>query len=147
MFYSRSTKVFFFPQTNKNNSRSVLSDGIGQIVILVEILFLGQMSRGPTEFENVAFFFFHIDFSFLALKCYIHFPKEATRRWTVYKYCLFLEWTPQFLKNGLGLEESLILKKSHLSTEKKCRKHYRYCKQYDFNIKLPLLSGLSSLQR
>lgn len=96
---------------------------------------------------NIWKFFFHSAFSFLALKCY--FPKDATEKWTVTNPVYFWNEHPQVLDNGLGLEKSLIFLKEHVSPLNK-RAEITIAivnNSYDFNIKLPYWSGLSSLQR
>lgn len=74
--------------------------------------------------ENVALFlsffslslsFFHTALSSLALKCYIHFPEEATGKWTVANAVYFWNEHPPVLENGLGLEKSLIFLKELIS--------------------------------
>lgn len=101
---------------------------------------------GPT---NIWKTFFQSAFSFLALKCYIHFPKDVTEKWTVTNTVYFWNGYPQVLDNGLGLEKSLIFLKEHISPLNK-RAEIMIAivnNSYDFNIKLPYWSGLSSLQR
>lgn len=97
---------------------------------------------GLLTFENVAVSPpppppHQIAFSFLALKCYIHFPKEATRKWTVTNTVYFWNEPPQVLKNGLGFEESLIFLWDHISPlNKGAEITMAAVNDYDFNIKL-----------
>ena len=86
---------------------------------------LGQMPYGPTDIGKCSSFsfllfslslsFFHTALSSLALKCYIHFPEEATGKWTVANAVYFWNEHPPVLENGLGLEKSLIFLKELIS--------------------------------
>lgn len=125
IFHSGSTNAFFI--THQQEQQEVSTQwwtGAGR-VILADNLFLGQMPYGPTDIWKCSCFSPPppIAFSFLALKCYIHFPKEATGKWTVTNTVYFWNEPPQVLENGLGLEESLIFLKDLVSSEQRSRKH------------------------
>lgn len=90
--------------------------------------------------ENVALFlsffslslslFFPHSFVFSGIEVLYSFPWRSNREMNCSKCCLFLEWTPSSPREWPGIREITdILKRTHLPTEQRSRKHNGCCKQ------------------